>query len=92
VTDFLHGESIEFIEKVKNPPNFPQARGIEKFWALCKQKYRALKKQSMTLVGFRRVWERVSEEVGRKHGKAVMDHAKKNLLTKDCEGIKALVK
>lgn len=34
VTSYLTSENIEFIEKSKNTCNVPQARGIEKIWAL----------------------------------------------------------
>jgi transposase len=39
VTDHLTDENIDFVQKKENPPNVPQARGIEEFWSLCKQRY-----------------------------------------------------
>ena len=38
-TSFLKEKNINFVEKSKNPPNVPQARPIEKFWAIMKRKY-----------------------------------------------------
>jgi len=35
----LKEEKINFVEKKENPPNVPQARPIEKYWAICKQRY-----------------------------------------------------
>ncbi len=37
VTHFLREEKLDFVERKENPPNFPQAKGIEKFWAICKR-------------------------------------------------------
>ncbi|KAF2902819.1 hypothetical protein ILUMI_03367 [Ignelater luminosus] len=37
--EFLTKEKLEFIEEHKNLPNVPQAKGIEKFWALCNSDY-----------------------------------------------------
>ena len=32
--DWLKSENIEFVQKIQNPPNLPQARPIETFWAI----------------------------------------------------------
>ena len=39
VISFLNDSRIEFVQKSKNAPNVPQARGIEQFWELCKTEY-----------------------------------------------------
>ena len=38
VTEFLKAEKINFVAKDDNPPNVPQLRPIEKFWAILKNK------------------------------------------------------
>ncbi|CAH1113064.1 unnamed protein product [Psylliodes chrysocephalus] len=37
-TDWLTAQNINFVPKRDNPPNVPQARPIEEFWALLSQK------------------------------------------------------
>jgi len=36
VIDFLESENIKYVPKVRNPPNVPEARPIEDFWAILK--------------------------------------------------------
>lgn len=36
VTDHLHSETVEFVEKVNNPANVPEICPIEDFWAILK--------------------------------------------------------
>lgn len=38
VLEFLENENIRIVAKVENPPNLPQIRPIERFWALLKMK------------------------------------------------------
>lgn len=35
----LEAETIKVVPKTKNPSNFLEARPINKFWVICKQKY-----------------------------------------------------
>lgn len=79
VTDFLQEEKIDFVTKKDNPPNVPQARGIEKFWAECKRQYIARKEGAKNLRGMKLIWPRISKAAAEKCGKAVMDHAYKYL-------------
>lgn len=37
VIDFLDRENVNYVPKVKNPPNVPEARPIEDFWAILKR-------------------------------------------------------
>ena len=75
VTEFLDEEKINFLQKTQNPPNVPQTRGIEKFWTLCKQRYSARQFPAKSVLGFMQIWRNISAEVGKLHGKKVMDHA-----------------
>ena len=74
VQNFLKNERIAFVPKNRNPPNFPQGRPIEQFWALCKQEYRKTGKNLTNLAQFKRVWKRISKMVAEKHGKKLFDH------------------
>ena len=90
VTEYMRGKNINFVEKSQNTPNIPQARGIETFWALCKEKYSKLKKQPSTITGFCRIWKKISEEVAKNSGKGVMQKAARNLRQIGCNGVAGL--
>jgi transposase len=49
-----HQVGLEFIAKNENAPNVPQARPIEKFWAICKAKYKKnnVKAEDIKILGF----------------------------------------
>lgn len=79
VKDFLQEKAVDFVQKKDNPPNVPQARGIEKFWAECKRRYSERPSQPKNLHGFKLIWHDISKEAARVSGKAVMDHAYKVL-------------
>jgi transposase len=79
VTDFLEDEKIDYIKKEENLPNCPQARPIEKFWAICKQKYAATNKEYKTLRNFKVAWNKISNEVINESGNALMMNVKQKL-------------
>ncbi len=87
VTSYLKTEKLEFVEKSKNAPNVPQARGIERFWALCKAEYAKRPTPPKSLRGFKTVWRNISQNVAAKSGKAVMDSAFKRLRDIGYKGI-----
>lgn len=74
VTEYLMQQNIDFVPKTKNPPNVPQARAIEQFWAICKQRYSKHNKMPKNLAGFKRIWKKISSEVAEKHGQALLVH------------------
>lgn len=90
VTTHLKQEKLEFIEKSKNPPNVPQARGIEMFWSLCKAEYSKRSSQPKTLRGFKQIWKKISKEVAEKSAKSVMDKGLKNLRDIGYKGIEGI--
>ena len=55
VVNYLKSKNIDFIEKHNNAPKVPQARPIEKFWAICKREYRSRKHPAKNLNSFRRI-------------------------------------
>jgi transposase len=79
VTSFLEENKIDYIKKKDNLPNCPQARPIEKFWAICKQKYAETGKQYKTLRNFKIAWNKISNEVINESGKALMMNTKQKL-------------
>lgn len=86
-TDELKAQKINFVEKTENAPNVPQARGIERYWALCKMEYARRSKPPKSLQGFKRIMGRILREVAEKSGIAVMTRARKNLIKIGYKGI-----
>jgi len=87
VTTYLSLKKIDFIQKGKNAPNVPQARGIERFWSLCKQEYYRRQKKPKNVRGYRQVWKWISYEVAKKSVAAIMDSALRNLRSIGRRGI-----
>jgi hypothetical protein len=79
VTDHLNEQNIEFVPKKLNPPNLPQARPIEQFWAICKQKYAERDNPLNSLVGFKKVWLNIAKDVAIQHGVKLIEHGAKML-------------
>lgn len=79
VTDYLDSQGIEYVKKSDNTPNLPQARPIEKFWAICKAKIKKLNKNLKTIECFTKHWEKVSDEVAKASGANLMRDLKKKL-------------
>lgn len=63
---------IDYVHRNENAPNVPQARPIERFWALCKAAYRKRKKVPKTLQYFRTVWKKLAKEVAQRSGATLM--------------------
>jgi hypothetical protein len=86
VLEWLNNEKIEYIEKKDNPPNVPQARPIEHFWAICKQEYAQRKNGAKNLRSFRMIWKKIALKVSNDHGKSIMASVKQKLrsIGRDC--------
>lgn len=59
VVEWLTNNSIEFVPRVDNAPNVPQARSIELFWAICKKEYSRLKNTPNGRRGFSIQWKKI---------------------------------
>jgi len=92
VTDFLGAKNIDFVQKENNAPSVPQARPIEKFWALCKAEYRKRRKPAKNLRSFRTIWSNISKKVAKKSGKALMRGVRKKLRQIGRKGVYAAYK
>ena len=90
VTDYLHMKNIDFVPKIANPPNVPQLRPIEKFWAICKSKYSKLKDKPNTLRKFKGRWKKISQEVGENAEKNLMRKLRKNIVIAAEGGVESL--
>ena len=76
---FLEEQKIDYVPKEENLPNCPQARPIEKFWAICKQQYAETGKQYKSLRSFKVAWNKISNKVLNESGKALMMSTKQKL-------------
>jgi transposase len=72
-------EKVSLVLKEQNPPNVPQLRPIEKFWAECKKSYSKLQKTPDTLRKFRNQWKKISEEISLSSGKTLIEKMKKKI-------------
>ena len=55
----LNSNNIAFLPKDNNPSNCPQARPIERFWAICKKAYSKTSITSKTTKQFTIIWRKV---------------------------------
>jgi hypothetical protein len=60
--DHLLQKNRQIEQKVNNPLNVAQARGIGKFWGICKQQYISRQHEPKNLQGFKRVWSKISND------------------------------
>ena len=65
--------------KEENPPNIPHLRPIETFWALRKKAYSKLQKTPNTLRKFWFQRKKISTEIEKSSGKALMDKVKEKI-------------
>lgn len=58
VLDWYRGNNVDFVPKTFNPPNCPQIRPIERFWALMKARLRKHTKPTDNVEQFKKDWIR----------------------------------
>lgn len=91
VQDWLKSKNIAFVSKTENPPNVPQARPIEKYWANCKQKYKSNNKQPKSLKSFQLLWNKISKNVADEHAKNIMMNIRKKLRLIGYNGVNSTI-
>jgi hypothetical protein len=79
VQAFLRRKRIPFVERKENAPNVPQARPIEKFWALCKRAYAQRPDRAQGAHSMACIWGRLSREVAKKNLRNLMRSTRKKL-------------
>lgn len=87
VMAYLKIENLDFVEKSQDAPNVPQARDIERFWALCKAEYPKLSKPLKSLRKIATRWRIISRKVAETSGKAVMDSTFKTIRNIGYKGV-----
>ena len=91
VTDHLENLEIDYVLKCDNLPNVPQLRPIERYWALCKVKYRRFNTVTKTIPAFRSRWTNISREVSGKSGKLLFNKFLSRLAKVGQQGVKSVL-
>ncbi|KAF2895718.1 hypothetical protein ILUMI_10456 [Ignelater luminosus] len=89
--NWLEAEGIEYVAYADNPTNVPQARPIERFWAICKRKYSESCRTITALSRFRKIWKDISAEVARSSGQSLMAGVRKKLRKTGREGVHSII-
>lgn len=62
---WYNDNNIKFVPKDANPPNTPELRPVERYWAFSKKKLKERKKVAKTIEEFKRNWKTASEKVSK---------------------------
>lgn len=71
--EWYKDNNIIFVPKEANPPNCPELRPIERYWALTKRNLKATKKGAENIKDFRKRWNDAARKVGNTTIKALME-------------------
>ena len=72
-------EKVKFVEKDMNPPNCPELRAIERYWAIIKSMLKKDGRVIKTVQGMRRKWIQTSSKMPSHIVQKLMMSSKKNL-------------
>lgn len=73
VLQYLQDSGVEVVRKEKNPPSLPQARPIERYWALVKREYKKRRQPPKNLRSFARIYHNDSKKVSRVTVRTLME-------------------
>lgn len=76
---FMNVNNINFVPKDMNPPNVPQCRPIERYWALVKSNLKKTGQTAKDMKDFKRKWKRASEKVDDSVVKKLMEGIQQKL-------------
>jgi len=62
-TNWYNDNNITFVPRETNPPNCPELRPIERYWALVKRELKATKKEAKDITDFRNKWNAAAKKV-----------------------------
>lgn len=77
--EWLGNENIPYVIKEENPPNCPELRPIERYWALVKQKLRKDARPSTNDADFKKKWHKFSNRVTKKTVQDLMVSVKRKV-------------
>lgn len=87
VLDWYAKNNINFVPKAMNPPNCPELRPIERYWAIVKQNLRRRFRPPKSVKTFGIQWKKTVQKIGRSGVQKLMRHVKKkvrNFAKKNC--------
>lgn len=71
----LQQNNVEFVEKDSNPPNCPELRPIERYWAIVKRELRKKGEVATNMAEFKKIWNSSSRKVTRQGVQNLMKRA-----------------
>lgn len=77
--EWYNTKNVSFVPKDMNPPNCPQLRPIEEFWALAKAHLRKHVSAADTIQQFEKDWKKVSKLVAKKSVLNLMRNVRKKV-------------
>lgn len=86
--DYLNSKNVNFVPKNENPPNVPQARGIEEYWGVCKKKYSNRQDKPKNLQGFKLIWNKILKEAAGEVGIQCMERARRMIRSIGYKGVR----
>lgn len=84
--EWYKNNNVVFVPREANPPNCPELRPVERYWALVKRELKSTKKVSKSVVDFKRRWTTCSSKVTESTIKTLMEGFPKrvqNFITSD---------
>lgn len=76
---WLRENGVDFVEKDENPPNCPQLRPIERYWAIVKRIFKKDGKVSKTMQEFKKNWNAASKKCDNTTVRNLMEGIKSKL-------------
>ena len=77
--DWYDAKGVNVVPKEANPPNTPELRSIEKFWAIMKKKLKKSGKTFKTEEALKKNWEKMCNEDGQSLAQDLMSSVKRNV-------------
>ena len=72
VLEWYKANGVHVVPKEANPPNCPELRPIERYWALVKRELSQYKQQATTIEKFRKSWTKAAKSVAEKSAQTLM--------------------
>lgn len=79
VLEWYRANGVNFVPKDMNPPNSPELRPIEKFWAIMKTKLRKHPKIITTELELKKIWVNTTKTLGKSVVQNLMDGVKRKV-------------
>lgn len=70
--EWFEAKNVKLVAKMSNPPNCPELRPIERYWALIKRELKTTKKEARNIKDFRNKWKAATKKVPETTVKALM--------------------